>query len=115
MTGLIEDAVHDEGRLRAYLDGVKRADEDMAYATAVNARYAQIDDPQLLSVDYEVGRRVWNKDMTVDRGAIEVVLQNSPLPNAKEANPEDFYDNSLIQEVNATYAVSLFPEVFRQR
>jgi NitT/TauT family transport system substrate-binding protein len=101
--------------LKGYLDGVKRAYDDPEYAMAVNAKYTRVEDPKLHALDYEIGTRTWNKDLTVDRSAIEVVLQNSPLPNAKEANPDDFYDNSLISEVNTTYAAKLFPEVFAGR
>ncbi|HEY7065835.1 MAG TPA: ABC transporter substrate-binding protein [Chloroflexota bacterium] len=96
---------------RAYLDATKRVFDDRAYATDVTSRFTKIDDPKLLDQDYELGLKIWNKDLTVDRAAIEVVLQNSPLPNAKDADPNDFYDNSLIAEVNATYGARLFPEL----
>jgi ABC-type nitrate/sulfonate/bicarbonate transport system substrate-binding protein len=98
--------------LRAYLDATKRIFDDRDYALAVNGRYSHVDDPKVLATDYELGLKTWNKDLTVDRAAIEVVLQNSPLPNAKDADPTDFYDNSLIAEVNATYGARLFPELF---
>ncbi|HLH21796.1 MAG TPA: ABC transporter substrate-binding protein [Chloroflexota bacterium] len=101
--------------MRSYLDGVKRTFEDREYATAVNAKYTGLQDPQALAQDYDISSKVWNKDLRVSRGAIEIVLQNSPLPNAATANPDDFYDNSLIDEVNATYANKLFPDVFAQR
>ena len=101
--------------LRGYLDGVKRAYDDPEYATAVYMRRARLEDQAQGAKEYEDAARVWNRDLTVDRGAIEVVLQNTPVPNAKEANPETFYDNSLINEVNATYAARLFPDVFTRR
>ncbi len=101
--------------LKGYLDGLRRCLDDPAYAKAIDAKYARTDDPAFLDQDYEEGRRIWNVDLTVDRGAIEVVLQNSPLPNAREATPDDFYDNSLVRAVNATYAARLFPEVFGRR
>jgi ABC-type nitrate/sulfonate/bicarbonate transport system substrate-binding protein len=97
---------------RAYLDATRRIFDDRDYALAVNSRYSHIDDPALLAADYELGLKTWNKDLTVDRAAIEVVLQNSPLPNARDADPTEFYDNSLIAEVNATYGARLFPETF---
>jgi ABC-type nitrate/sulfonate/bicarbonate transport system substrate-binding protein len=100
--------------LRAYLDATKRIFDDPAYATDVSRRYTKVDDPKVLAQDYELGLKVWNKDLTVDRAAIEVVLQNSPLQNAKDADPAEFYDNSLIAEVNATYGARLFPELFRR-
>jgi ABC-type nitrate/sulfonate/bicarbonate transport system substrate-binding protein len=101
--------------LMGYLDGVKRAYEDPDYATALYARVNRLEDVQQAAADYDEGRRVWNKDLTVDPAAIAIVLQSSPHPNASTANPEDFYDNSLIREINVTYAPRLFPEVFGQR
>ncbi len=101
--------------MRSYLDGVKRTFDDRDYAIAVNAKYTGLQDPQDLAQDYELSSKVWNKDLRVSRSAIEIVLQNSPIPNAATANPDDFYDNSLIEEVNATYASKLFPDVFAQR
>jgi ABC-type nitrate/sulfonate/bicarbonate transport system substrate-binding protein len=101
--------------LKGYLDGLKRTLDDREFALGVNRKYSRLDDTSLLARDYDEGLRVWNKDMTVDRGAVEVVLQNSALPNAKDANPDDFYDNRLIAEVNATYTRRLFPEAFGQR
>jgi ABC-type nitrate/sulfonate/bicarbonate transport system substrate-binding protein len=98
--------------MRSYLDGVKRTFDDREYALAVNAKYTGLQDPEALAQDYELSSKVWNKDLRVSRAAIEIVLQNSPLPNAASANPDQFYDNSLIEEVNATYASKLFPDVF---
>ncbi len=101
--------------LRAYLDGIKRCLDDPEYAFAVNAKHSRMEDSGLIARDYEESSRTWNKDMTVDRAAIEVVLASSAHPNARTANPEEFYDNSLIQDVNATYAARLFPEAFPPR
>ena len=101
--------------LRGYLAGLKRTLDDRDYAMTVNRKYTRSDDPSFLEMDYEMGKRTWNKDMTVDRAAVEVVLQNSPIPNARDANPDDFYDNRWIAEVNAAYARQLFPEAFAPR
>jgi ABC-type nitrate/sulfonate/bicarbonate transport system substrate-binding protein len=98
--------------MRSYLDGVKRTFDDRDFAMAVNSKYTGLQDPQDLALDYDLSSKVWNKDLRVSRAAIEIVLQNSPIPNAPTANPDDFYDNSLIEEVNATYANKLFPDVF---
>ena len=64
---------------------------------AINAKYTGLQDPQDLALDYELSSKVWNKDLRVSRAAIEIVLQNSPIPNAPTANPDDFYDKSLIE------------------
>ena len=95
--------------LMAYLDGVKRSIEDPSFAMKVHTKHNRISDPKVLEQSYQQGVKVWNKDMTVDPGAIRVVLEESAHPRAKEADPKRFYDNSIIQEVNRDYASKLFP------
>ena len=95
--------------LMGYLDGVKRAIDDAAFATKVNSQYTKIADVKLLEESYQEGVKVWNKDMTVDPAAIKVVLEQSTVPKASELDPKRFYDNSLIREVNRDYASKLFP------
>ena len=72
-------------------------------------KYTKISDPKILAENYQQGLRVWNKDMSVDPAAIRVVLDESPDPKAKSADPKRFYDNSLIEAVNREYTSKLFP------
>ena len=95
--------------LMGYLDGVKRAVEDRAFANKIQAQYTKIADAKILDEGYEEGLKVWNKDMTVDPEAIRTVLEQSTVPKASELDPKRFYDNSLIREVNRDYASKLFP------
>jgi sulfonate transport system substrate-binding protein len=95
--------------LMGYLDGVKRAIDDPAFAKQIEEKYTKISDPKLLEESYQEGLKVWNKDMTVDAEAVRVVLENSNNPKAAELDPKRFFDNSLIREVNRDYASKLFP------
>jgi ABC-type nitrate/sulfonate/bicarbonate transport system substrate-binding protein len=95
--------------LMGYLDGVKRAIDDPAFAKQIEAKYTKISDPKLLEESYQEGLKVWNKDMTVDGDAVRVVLEQSQNPKAREMEPTRFFDNSLIREVNRDYASKLFP------
>ena len=95
--------------LMSYLDGLKRALEDEDFARKIETKYTKISDPKILAENYQQGLRVWNKDMSVDPTAIRVVLDESPDPKAKSADPKRFYDNSLIEAVNREYASKLFP------
>ncbi len=99
--------------LMGYLDGVKRAIEDKAFAIKVSAQYTKITDAGILEEAYQEGLKVWNKDMTVDAEAIKVVLQHSTNPKAAEMDPRRFFDNSLIREINRDYGSKLFPQVGR--
>jgi ABC-type nitrate/sulfonate/bicarbonate transport system substrate-binding protein len=95
--------------LMGYLDGVKRAIDDPAFAKQIEEKYTKISDPKLLEESYQDGLKVWNKDMTVDGEAVRVVLEHSNNPKAAELDPKRFYDNTLIREVNREYASKLFP------
>jgi len=95
--------------LMAMLDGLRRAIDDEAFASKLQAKYGKVTDPKILAENYQQGLRVWNKDMTIDPSAIRVVLENSAEPAARGADPRKFYDNSIIQAVNREYAAKLFP------
>lgn len=95
--------------LMGYLDGVKRAFGDESFAKKINAKYSKISDPKVLDENHQLGLKVWNKDLTVDPGAIRVVLEDASSPKAQGADPKEFYDNSIIQAVNREYATKLFP------
>lgn len=99
--------------LMSYLDGLKRAIDDEEFARKIESKYTKINDVRILSQNYRQGLRVWNRDMTVDPAAIRVVLEQSPDPRAKTADPNRFFDNSLIEAVNHEYASKLFPEEVR--
>jgi taurine transport system substrate-binding protein len=95
--------------LMSYMDGLKRAIDDEGFARKTESKYSKITDAKILSANYQLGLRVWNKDMAVDASAIRVVLEDSSDPKAKSADPNRFFDNALIQAVNRDYAAKLFP------
>jgi taurine transport system substrate-binding protein len=95
--------------MMGYLDGLKRAIDDEGFARKTEAKYTKINEGKILEQNYQQGLRVWNRDMTVDAAAIRVVLDESSDTRAKSADPNRFFDNSLIQAVNRDYAVKLFP------
>lgn len=94
--------------LMAYLDGLKRAIDDPAYAKQVDIKYSKLDQ-SLVDDDYKYAFEQWNKDMTIVPEAIQVTLDASQEPKAQTAKATDFYDNSLIQAVNRDYGAKLFP------
>jgi ABC-type nitrate/sulfonate/bicarbonate transport system substrate-binding protein len=95
--------------LEATLDGIKRSLDDPAYFKSMDAKYGKVSDQKLLDGDFEQGSMVWNKDMTVKPESIQVALDASDDPKAKTAKVADFYDNTLIEQVNKEYASKLFP------
>jgi ABC-type nitrate/sulfonate/bicarbonate transport system substrate-binding protein len=95
--------------LMGYLDGIKRALDDPRAAKQVESHYSKITDPKLLEDSYQEGKKVWNKDMTVDGDAIKLVLEQSTVAKAADLDPRRFFDNTLIKEVNRDYASKIFP------
>jgi NitT/TauT family transport system substrate-binding protein len=95
--------------LMGYLDGIKRALDDPRAAKQIEAHYSKLSDPKLLEDSYQEGRKVWNKDMTVDPDAIKLVLEQSTVAKAADLDPRRFFDNTLIKEVNRDYASKIFP------
>lgn len=95
--------------LMGYLDGIKRAIDDPRAAKQVEAHYTKVTDAKLLEDSYQEGKKVWNKDMTVDPDAIKLVLEQSTVAGAANLDPKRFFDNTLIKEVNRDYASKLFP------
>ena len=95
--------------LMGYLDGIKRALDDPRAAKQVESHYSKITDPKLLEDSYQEGKKVWNKDMTVDGDAIKLVLEQSTVAKAADLDPRRFFDNTLIKEVNRDYAAKIFP------
>ncbi|MSP41330.1 MAG: ABC transporter substrate-binding protein [Deltaproteobacteria bacterium] len=95
--------------LMGYLDGIKRAIDDPRTAKQIEAHYSKITDAKLLEDSYQDGKKVWNKDMTVDGDAIKLVLEQSTVAKAAELDPRRMFDNTLIKEVNRDYASKLFP------
>jgi len=95
--------------LMGYLDGVKRAIEDPTTAKRIESHYTKVTDPKLLEDSYQDGRKVWNKDLTVDAEPIRTVLEQSMVAKAADLDPRRFFDNTLIKEVNRDYASKLFP------
>ena len=93
----------------AYLDGVKRCVDDRLFADKINSKHSRTSDPQVLEENYQTGLKVWNKNMRVDPEAIRIVLEGSANPQAKDADPRRFYDNSIIEAINREYASQLFP------
>jgi ABC-type nitrate/sulfonate/bicarbonate transport system substrate-binding protein len=99
--------------IKAYLmglyDGIKRAVDDPAYAKQVEGKASKITDAKVLDTDYQLGLKLWNRNMAIDQRDIQLVLDNIDDPKAKAAKPQDFFDNALVGAVNRDYAWTLFP------
>lgn len=95
--------------LMGYLDGLKRSLDDPAFFKSTESKYAKISDQALLDRDYQNAQRTWNKDLRVDPGSIQVVLDALDTPQAKSADVKRLYDNTVVSQVMRDYGSRLFP------
>lgn len=100
------DAVKDF--LVGYLNALKRSLDDPTYAKKVFEDYTH-SNAETAQTAYDENKGLWNQDLTVPSDPIQTVLDNTSGLNAGSLKPTDFYDNSIIANVNATTAKSLFP------
>jgi hypothetical protein len=98
--------------IEGYLDGVRRMYDDKAYSMHIDQQANNVQKASLLQSDYALAVKVINKNLTVDPASIQVVLNTSTDPAAKTFDVHQLYDNSLIRQINRTYASRLFPHTF---
>jgi hypothetical protein len=78
---------------------------------AILARYTKVTDPGMLEGSLQYSYDFVEKVPLVKAKAFQVTLEQIALknPKAKQAKPEDFFDNSLVQElVNEGFFTSLW-------
>jgi ABC-type nitrate/sulfonate/bicarbonate transport system substrate-binding protein len=88
-----------ERYLRAHLQGVATTLNDPEAALPVLGKYMQVEDRDLQRAGYETFRPTFTRDQLVPEAAIIATLNESPRPNAKGANPSDFYDNRYLERI----------------
>lgn len=104
-----------QGTLKAFLEAqmrsVHKALNDEDFAKQAFLKYTNQEGDEVAQTAYDENKELWNVDMTVCPEPIETVLNYSDGVNPEEWKAEDFYDNSLIDEVNASVGAELFPDV----
>jgi hypothetical protein len=78
---------------------------------AILARYTKVTDPGMLEGSLQYSYDFVEKVPLVKAKAFQVTLEQIALknPKAKQAKPEDFFDNSLVQElVNEGFFTTLW-------
>src|SRR5215475_5620580 len=97
--------------VRAYGKAVHFMHTRKEESKAVVSRYTKVTDPALLEGTMQYAYDFVEKVPLVKREAIQVTLDESDRknPKAKQAKPEQFYDNSLLQElINEGFFQSLW-------
>jgi NitT/TauT family transport system substrate-binding protein len=82
--------------LRAYLSGIARIYANKEATIAVIRKYAKLTDPDAQEDAYRMLLRVLQKDPMPHAGVLRTILDDSPRPGARSANPESFIDSSFL-------------------
>ncbi len=88
--------------LKAIAEGVVMSRKDPALAKKTIAKYGKIDDPATVDGTYDAFAPYWALSLAIRpeaiRGQFEY-LDQKEFPNAKNADPKDFFDNSFVDSL----------------
>ena len=89
-----------KGFLKAYLASIKIIHEQPEVAKKALSDFLGSKDPEMIDDSYESLKDLFLKVPYMPDEAIRTVLSLSDNPKAATANPKDFYDNSLLKELD---------------
>ena len=89
-----------KGFLKAYLASIKIIHEQPEIAKKALADFLGSKDPEMIDDSYDSLKDLFLKVPYMPDEAIRTVLSLSDNPKAATANPKDFYDNSLLKELD---------------
>ncbi|HXG52143.1 MAG TPA: ABC transporter substrate-binding protein [candidate division Zixibacteria bacterium] len=88
--------------LKAIAEGVAVSRKDPATAKKAIAKYAKIEEPKLVDGTYEAFAPYWALSLAVRPEAVQAqfeYLDEREFPNAKNADPKEFFDNSFVAQL----------------
>ena len=87
--------------IAAYSEGVAALQRDKEGSKKAIAKFLQTDDPETLEASWQFGVDVIERIPNVDPELFKVVLEEriKTRPEAAKAKPEQFFDNSLVREL----------------
>ncbi|HEY1235246.1 MAG TPA: ABC transporter substrate-binding protein [Candidatus Binatia bacterium] len=89
-----------KGFLKAYLASIKIIHEQPEIAKKALADFLGSKDPEMIDDSYDSLKDLFLKVPYMHEEAIRTVLSLSDNPKAATANPKDFYDSSLLKELD---------------
>ena len=88
-----------KGFLKAYMASIKIIHEQPEIAKRALIQFLGSKDPEMIDDSYESLKDLFLKVPHMPEEAIRTVLSLSDNPKAASADPKDFYDNSLLKEL----------------
>ncbi len=89
--------------LKAYVEATALFYKDKDLAKRAIGKWTKSEDPEILERTYAYQARYFQRVPLTAEPGVQVVLDElaRQIPKAKEARPSDFYDNSLVRELQA--------------
>jgi NitT/TauT family transport system substrate-binding protein len=88
--------------LRGYTEAISIILRDKETALKVMGKYMKTDNRQTLEAVYEEHAPVFQRVPFMTKEAVQAVLDVAKSPRAAQAKPEDFFDNSFLQKLEAS-------------
>jgi ABC-type nitrate/sulfonate/bicarbonate transport system substrate-binding protein len=90
-----------ESFLQGFIDGIRLYKADRSLAEKTMAKYTRVNDTELLRETYDTFKREFALKPFTPKAAIANMLQliAETEPRAAKANPDDFFDNRLLQNL----------------
>lgn len=85
--------------MKGYLEGLALCRKDQEYALCVFSKYSQLKDREVLLESYRSSIPYIPERPYVSKEIIAAPLRMSKRPDARNADPEKFYDNSVVKEL----------------
>ena len=88
--------------LRGYIESLAVIRNDKDTTTRSMAKFLKTNDPAVLDSVYEEYKDVFPVTPLVSTAEVKAVLDVAKSPKAKQMKPEEFFDNSLVQKIQAS-------------
>jgi len=88
--------------LRGYTEAISIIRRDKETTVKVMGKYMKTDNQKLLEAVYEEHLPVFQRLPLMTKEAVQAVLDVAKNPKAQQMNPEDFFDNSFLQKLDAS-------------
>ncbi len=85
--------------LRAFTEGLLLAKSDATISKKVLRKYTRVDDDGILMSTFDYYRKFFGDSLRINERSYANLLQLVDHPKAKGADPKQFFDNSLIDQI----------------
>jgi ABC-type nitrate/sulfonate/bicarbonate transport system substrate-binding protein len=92
--------------LRAYVEAISIIHRDKETTLKVIGKFMKTDNRQLLEAVYEEHEPVFQRVPLMTKDVVQAVLEVVKSPKGTQAKPEDFFDNSFLQKLEASGFIS---------